>query len=205
MPPHPRGLSAAALRRAACLLLIAAVYGGALACRLVDAPPPANPDEVFTPARAGVGAAARDFLGMRPEAVQPLEFPHDVHIKQGLTCTDYCHEGATKSAVAGLPSIKTCMICHAAIATDRPRIQQLAALEAKGLDLAWQRVYGYTAEAHVRFDHAPHVRAKVDCSTCHGPIAQQTVAQRNVDLNMGFCVNCHTERKASNDCLTCHY
>jgi hypothetical protein len=107
--------------------------------------------------------------------------------------------------VAGLPSIKTCMICHAAIATERPRIQQLAALEAKGQDLAWQRVYGYTREAHIRFDHAPHLRAKVDCSTCHGAIAQQTVAQRNVNLTMGFCVNCHTERRASNDCLTCHY
>jgi len=80
---------------------------------------------------------------MRPVAVRPLEFPHDVHVAQGLTCTDYCHESATKGPVAGLPSIKTCMICHAAIATERPRIQRLAALEAKGLDLAWQRVYGY--------------------------------------------------------------
>jgi hypothetical protein len=71
--------------------------------------------------------------------------------------------------------------------------------------LAWQRVYGYAKEAHVRFDHAPHIRAKVECSTCHGDIAQQTVAQRNVNMTMGFCVNCHTERKASNDCLTCHY
>jgi hypothetical protein len=187
------------------LLLLAGLYTGALACKVVDAPPAADPAEVFTPARSGPVSAARDFLGLLPPAVQPLEFPHDVHVAQGLTCTDYCHESAAKSSVAGLPGIKTCMICHAAIATDRPRIQQLAALEAKGLDLAWQRVYGYTKEAHVRFDHAPHLRAKVDCSTCHGAIAQQTVAQRNVDLTMGFCVNCHAERKASNDCLTCHY
>jgi hypothetical protein len=187
------------------LVLLAGVYASALACKVVDAPPPADPAEVFTPARPNVTAAARDFLGLRPDAVQPFEFPHDVHVAQGLTCTDYCHESATKGPVAGLPSIKTCMICHAAIATDRPRIQQLAALEAKGQDLAWQRVFGYTNEAHVRFDHAPHVRAKVECATCHGPIAQQTVAQRNVALTMGFCVNCHKERQASNDCLTCHF
>jgi hypothetical protein len=31
------------------------------------------------------------------------------------------------------------------------------------------------------------------------------VAQRNVDLNMGFCVTCHREKNVSNDCLTCHY
>jgi hypothetical protein len=172
---------------------------------MVDAPPPADPAEVFTPARADAGTAIGEFFGRRPDPVQPFEFPHNVHAAQKLTCTEYCHEAAAGGPVAGLPSIKTCMICHAAIATDRPRIQQLAALEAKGLDLAWQRVYGYANESHVRFDHAPHVRAKVDCATCHGAIAEQTVAQRNVDLTMGFCVNCHTERKASNDCLTCHY
>lgn len=192
-------------RRHVSFVVLAGLYAGALGCSFVDAPPPPDPAVVFSPDRPNVGAAARDFLGMRPEPVQPLEFPHNIHIQQGLTCTDYCHESATKSPVAGLPSINTCMICHAAIATDKPRIQQLAQLEAKGLDLAWQRVYGYNREAHVRFDHAPHLRAKVECSTCHGAIAEQTVAERNVELSMGFCVNCHTERKASNDCLTCHY
>lgn len=186
-------------------LVVLGGYAGALACTMVEAPPPADPAEVFTPARSGVAAATRDFFGLRPAAVQPFEFPHDVHAAQGLTCTDYCHESATKAAVAGLPGVKTCMICHVAIATDRPRIQELAALEASGRDLAWQRVYGYTNEAHVRFDHAPHVRAKVECATCHGPIAQQTVATRTVDLTMGFCVTCHAERQAPNDCLTCHY
>ena len=186
-------------------LVVAGFYAGALGCSFVDAPPPPDPAVVFSPDRPTVGAAARDFLGMRPDPVQPLEFPHNIHVQKGVTCTEYCHEGATKSPVAGLPGVTTCMICHAAIATDKPRIQQLAQLEAKGQDLAWQRVYGYTNEAHVRFDHAPHLRAKVECSTCHGAIAEQTVAQRNVELSMGFCVNCHTERKASNDCLTCHY
>ena len=55
------------------------------------------------------------------------------------------------------------------------------------------------------FNHAPHIRANVDCATCHGNMAEQTVAERNVDHTMGFCVNCHNERKASNDCLTCHF
>ena len=47
--------------------------------------------------------------------------------------------------------------------------------------------------------------AKVECATCHGNVAAQTVAQRNVDHTMGFCVNCHNERKAPVDCLTCHF
>ena len=160
---------------------------------------------VFTPAHRTTAAAVRDFFGAHPNAEQPIPFPHAVHIAKGLTCTDYCHESASKGPIAGLPSVKTCMICHDAIATDRPIIQQLADYQKRGVDISWQRVYGYTAEAHVRFNHAPHLRANVNCATCHGNVAQQTVAQRVIDLNMGFCVTCHRAKQASNDCLTCHF
>jgi len=84
-------------------------------------------------------------------------------------------------------------------------IQKMTAMAEKGEDFQWRRVYDYPPESHVRFNHEPHIRAKVECSTCHGNIAQQTVAQRNVDLNMGFCVTCHRENKAPTDCLTCHF
>jgi hypothetical protein len=98
------------------------------------------------------------------------------------------------------------MICHDSIATDRPLIMKITNdYYKKGLDIPWQRVYGFVPEVHVRFNHAPHISANVDCATCHGPIASQTVAQRNVNHTMGFCVDCHKERKASNDCLTCHF
>jgi hypothetical protein len=75
----------------------------------------------------------------------------------------------------------------------------------KGSDLAWVRVFDYHPEAHVKFNHAPHIRAKVECTTCHGNIGEGTVAQRNVEMTMGFCVNCHNENKAPVDCLTCHF
>jgi hypothetical protein len=98
------------------------------------------------------------------------------------------------------------MICHDSIATDRPLIMKITNdYYKKGVDLPWQRVYGFVPEVHVRFNHAPHIRANVDCAKCHGDIAHQTVAERNVDHTMGFCVDCHRERKASNDCLTCHF
>jgi hypothetical protein len=160
---------------------------------------------VFTPGAATVGQAVRDFFGVRHEARQPMDFPHDVHVANGLTCTSSCHIGGTRSPVAGLPSVRTCMSCHRKIAADRPPIQQMAAMAKQGRDFEWQRVYGYPAQSHVRFNHAPHIRAKVECATCHGDIARQTVAQRTVDLTMGFCVTCHREHNASNDCLTCHY
>lgn len=189
---------------------------GSLGCRMLDTSPQAGPSGapalpgqstgVFTTARPTLAAALDDFIGRHPnKPEQPVEFPHVVHVRKKIGCTEYCHEAVTSGPVAGLPSVRTCMICHNAIAVDRPRIKQITAMRDRGEDFVWQRVFNYTPQAHVKFNHAPHIRAKVGCSTCHGPIGEGTVAQRNVDLNMGFCVNCHNERKASVDCLTCHF
>jgi hypothetical protein len=186
---------------------------GAASCRLFEPAASPNPSAlpvlpgqstgIYTTARPTFGAALDDFLNRRPMAQQPFDFPHNIHVGKKIAC-DVCHEGVATGPVAGIPGVRACMICHEAIATDRPRIQQIAALSEKGIDLNWQRVYGFAAEDHVRFNHAPHIRAKVECATCHGNVGEQTVAERSVDHTMGFCVNCHNERKASIDCLTCH-
>jgi hypothetical protein len=166
---------------------------------------PGQRNEVFTTARPSLAAALDDWLVRRPDPVQPIEFPHNIHVAKKIGCTEYCHESVTEGPRAGLPSVRTCMICHNAIATDRPRIQQITQMREKGIDLAWQRVFDYPAPSHVKFNHAPHIRAEVECATCHGNIAGQTVAQRNINLTMGTCVNCHKAKQASIDCLTCHY
>jgi len=159
---------------------------------------------VFTPAHRTTGEAARDFFAIRNTAVQPIPFPHKTHLEKKAVCAD-CHESADKGPIAGIPSVKTCMICHSQIATDKPLIKQVTGYSEKGIEIPWQRVYGFTREAHVRFNHAPHIRASVDCATCHGDLAKQTVAERVVNHSMGFCVNCHKQKSASNDCLTCHF
>jgi hypothetical protein len=198
------------------LVVSALILAGSLGCRLFDPTPqsssppaPALPGQstgVFTTARASFGEALEDFIARHPtRPEQPVEFPHNVHVGKKIGCTEYCHEPVTTGPVAGLPSVRTCMICHNAIAVDRPRIRQITAMRDRGEDFVWRRVFDYTPEAHVRFNHAPHIRAKVECTTCHGPIGEGTVAERNVDMDMGFCVNCHNERKAPVDCLTCHF
>ena len=152
------------------------------------APPllPGQNADVFTTAQPSMAAAVNDFFGRRPTPVQPIEFPHNVHVKRKISCTAYCHATVTTGPVAGLPGVRTCMLCHNSIARDRPRIQQITEMRKKGIDLAWQRVFGYPAESHVKFNHAPHIRAKVECATCHGNIAEQTVAQRNVEHDHGL-------------------
>jgi hypothetical protein len=160
--------------------------------------------DIFTPAHPSLRSAIADFLQMRPEPVQPLAFPHNVHMEKGLTC-EICHTAVAQGPQAGIPSVKFCMACHAVIAADRPEVQKAAGYLARGEEIPWQRVYGYSSSAHVRFNHAPHIRAGVECSSCHGDVAQQTVAERAVDLTMGYCLDCHQQRQASLDCLTCHF
>lgn len=159
---------------------------------------------VYTPAYHTAGEAIRSHFGLRSDPEQPFPFSHQIHLEKELVCTD-CHESVERGPRASIPGVNTCMICHSQIATDRPLIKQMADMQAKGLDFQWQRVYDYPREAHVRFDHAPHIRRGVTCSTCHGDQRQQTVARRMVDMDMAFCVNCHKQKQASNDCLTCHF
>ncbi len=161
----------------------------------------------FTTAHASFGDAAEHFLNIKPKPQQPIDFPHKIHQfnEIGILCTE-CHSGVTRGARAGLPSINFCMTCHEFIGDEKDsRIQSLRDHAKRREELAWQRVYGFVEESHVRFNHAAHIRAEVDCATCHGDLTEMTVAQRVVDHTMGFCINCHKQKGASNDCLTCHY
>jgi hypothetical protein len=198
----------------ACLVSALALLTG-VGCQLLErnVPQPATGPllpgqtaDVFTTARPSLAAAVDDFFWRRPSVVeQPFQFPHNIHAGQNIACTEYCHESVTQGPVAGLPSVRTCMSCHRTVATNRPRIRQITEMREQGRDFAWNRVFDYPAPSHVRFNHAPHIRAEVECTTCHGNIGAQQTAQRNVNMTMGFCVNCHQERKASLDCLTCHF
>jgi hypothetical protein len=179
--------------------------------RPVAAQSPASPSVaqtedtgVFTSANSSDFGAVREFFGIRPKPVQPIQFTHKVHIANGLPCV-MCHVGVDQGPDAAIPSVSFCMGCHAAIATDKPEIKKLAAYQARGEEVPWQRVYGFESDAHVKFNHAPHIAAGVDCATCHGDLSKQTVAERSVNHTMGFCITCHQQKKVSIDCVTCHF
>ena len=160
---------------------------------------------VFTPAHPSLADAWRDFFNRRPAPEQPIAYTHKVHlVKVGMHCTD-CHVGADTGPDARIPGVKVCMTCHQVIATDKPEIKKLAAYLQRGEEIPWQRVYGFTALAHLKFNHAPHIRASVDCKVCHGDMTQVTVAARSVDITMGFCIDCHKAKNASIDCTVCHF
>ncbi len=160
---------------------------------------------VFSPAHATFRDALAHFLGWRREPVQPIPFPHRTHFEEAfLECT-YCHDGAARGPVARIPSVVVCMDCHFDVATDREPIQLLTSFYESGQEPPWERVYGWLPEAHVRFNHAPHVRREIECTVCHGDVTQMIVAEPAVDHTMSFCVGCHEQSQASIDCVTCHY
>jgi hypothetical protein len=185
--------------------IVVLAAAGLVAGRVLSQGPETNRSEVFTTAHISVGEAARHFFGIRREPTQPIAFVHQVHMEVAqLSCTD-CHISAPQAARAGIPDIRTCWGCHEETLPDHPEIRKIRGYRDRGEDIPWQRVYGWTDESHVRFNHAPHIRADVECATCHGNVAGMGVAERVVEHTMGFCVDCHNERRVSNDCQTCHY
>jgi hypothetical protein len=158
-----------------------------------------------TTAHPSVVAAAKDFFDVYPTHVkQPIAFTHKVHLKNGMQCTD-CHKGVADGPDAVIPNVQLCMTCHQVIATDKPEIKKVAAYQKKGELVPWRRVYWFYPSAHVKFRHGPHIRAGVQCATCHGDMMQETVAVRKKGLDMKFCVSCHRMHKAPTDCTVCHF
>ena len=134
---------------------------------------------------------------------QPIAFPHPRHVKTlGMNCL-YCHFAANKSPDPGLPAVETCMGCHQAILTTSPEIKKLAGFFYKNQPVPWERIH--KVPEYVRFPHMRHVNAGVTCQDCHGNVQDMTQVYQAKSLNMGWCVNCHVERKARYDCSTCHY
>jgi len=145
---------------------------------------------------------------------QPIEFPHNRHVKDMKINCMYCHTYARRSKVAGIPPTSKCMGCHSVIATDKPRIQTLTEYWEKGESPRWKKVHD--VPDYVHFTHEKHIKRFVFnadfpvedvqqvCGLCHGEIREMTVAEKKKPLNMGFCQRCHQANGGPGDCWKCH-
>ncbi len=161
-------------------------------------------------------------------SLQPINFPHNIHVQQYKMDCQYCHADARRSGFAGLPSVARCMGCHKITAADRPEIKKLAEFFSKKEPIPWTRVY--KVPEFVYFPHKAHIRAEVKCQTCHGPVETMTTVGATTGpslvtdllnlaglrpappvLTMGWCVDCHREqnrtarKQAPTDCVACHH
>ena len=152
-------------------------------------------------ATAGV-VAAQTSNYKAPAPVQPLPFSHKQHISNGLDCKD-CHAMPDAGEHATFPATTKCMACHVAIKKDSPAIQKLADFHKRGEEIPWKRVY--RVPDYVSFSHRVHViNAKATCETCHGPVRERDVMQKEKDISMAACSDCHQTAGASTECNFCH-
>jgi len=160
-----------------------------------------------------VAAAACDQVGWKAQIaqprspVQPIAFMHTIHVGIDSIPCAYCHYSANMSEEAGIPAVGTCMGCHRFVqgTSDafKTEIQKLMEFAADSQPVPWVRVH--SVPSFVQFTHQPHVRAGVTCFECHGDVGAMEQVERVAPLTMGWCVNCHRDRGAPDDCAVCHY
>jgi ABC-type nickel/cobalt efflux system permease component RcnA len=159
-------------------------------------------------------------VGYAPD--QPIAYSHELHAGQLQIDCQYCHSGVTTSKKAGVPSLNTCMNCHALgkVQKSSDEIKKIRTYFDKKKSPEWVRIHNMPD--HVRFSHAPHIKAllkegkpsKEACLPCHGDVAAMKVVSQEKPHNMGWCVNCHRDHRDDKEykshgvdisCSTCHY
>lgn len=136
---------------------------------------------------------------------QPLAFSHATHVTgEELRCKD-CHDAET-AVRAGFPDIKYCHECHSQPEGDHPDEPKVREYYEAKKQIPWIQVN--RNEGHVYFSHRVHVTlAEMECEDCHGDVASLTepLPRPVPELHsMEACMECHEERGASQECITCH-
>jgi hypothetical protein len=143
--------------------------------------------------------------------VQPVPFAHTLHVNALKIDCRYCHAGAERGPMAGLPPTRACVPCHDPGLVSSAPFTPVRNSLATGRAIPWRRIT--SVPDFVFFNHAAHVRNGVECGTCHGPVNQMKEVYQVVPLTMNWCVECH--RRATEaagrphgasltSCTTCH-
>ena len=126
-------------------------------------------------------------VGYQP--VQPVPFPHDVHVKQvGMDCR-YCHSFVEVAAHSNVPTTQVCMNCHQQIQKDSPKLQAVRDSWQTGKPIEWVQVH--KTPDYVYFNHSAHVNRGVSCVSCHGKVNEMPVVYHSQSLSMAWCLDCH--------------
>jgi len=137
--------------------------------------------------------------GYKP--TQPIAYSHKLHAgKYNIQCS-YCHTGVERWKSATIPATNICMNCHNkenGIKTESPEIQKIYAARESGQPIQWVRIHNM--QDFVYFNHYQHYKvAGIKCQHCHGAIQKMVVVQQAAPMTMGWCINCHRERKVKMD------
>ncbi|TAL80974.1 MAG: hypothetical protein EPN88_00785 [Bacteroidetes bacterium] len=131
---------------------------------------------------------------------QPVKFSHAIHAGQNGTDCIYCHSSAQFSKSAGFPPENVCMNCHLIVRNGTRsgefEIAKIISAYENKKPIEWIKVHNLPD--HVFFSHAQHVSAGgVSCQECHGKVQEMNVLVQVNDLSMGWCLDCHRNRKVN--------
>ncbi|MBW2367730.1 MAG: cytochrome c3 family protein [Deltaproteobacteria bacterium] len=133
---------------------------------------------------------------------QPIAFSHRVHAGVKAINCRFCHPYVERSIHPGIAPVEKCLYCHQYIIANHPEIQKEHRYFNTGTPTPWRKV-NYLPE-HVLFNHQRHIKKEIACEQCHGAVETMDRLPAN-RFQMGFCVECHREKKANIDCwLACH-
>jgi len=147
---------------------------------------------VFTIVYFGVRNDVAD-VGYRPK--QPVPFSHKLHTGELQISCQYCHAGVEASGHSPVPTTQTCMNCHTAVKAESPKLALVRESFEKGQGIEWARIH--KVPDYVHFNHSRHIRAQIDCKSCHGPIEEMGVVSQVKPLTMGWCLDCHRNPSAN--------
>ena len=134
--------------------------------------------------------------------LQPISFSHRLHAGDKNIDCRFCHSYVDRSIHPGLPPVEKCLFCHNYIIANFPEIRKEHDYFNTNTPTPWRKVF-YVPE-HVVFKHEPHIKRDIQCESCHGDV-RATDRLKFVEFQMGFCVECHRQKKAKLSCwLACH-
>ncbi len=127
--------------------------------------------------------------GFSPE--QPIAFSHKKHSGEfGMKCL-FCHYSAETSSFSNIPTTKSCIVCHIALKNESELMKPVNFSFDSNASIKYNRVYILPDYTH--FDHSSHIKAQIDCSSCHGSVETMDSIKQVSVISMSWCLNCHRE------------
>ncbi|MBI4870586.1 MAG: cytochrome c3 family protein [Candidatus Riflebacteria bacterium] len=151
-------------------------------------------------------SAAASSTGTSPATTAPAPVPHfdhKAHGERGVEACSDCHD-LPKEGRAMLPTMENCSSCHEVDpAKEGPACGQCHSRSAGKLEpWRWSLAVGTPG---VSFQHQVHLEAKIDCSACHGKMAENARVTTAVRPKMELCLDCHRKQdRAAVRCSVCH-
>lgn len=189
-------------------------------------------DELQTPLSRSVGPVILFFLvglaaslvvgwGIFPKLLysqkkQPINFNHALHVDLVSEGCEGCHFFREDGSFSGVPKLEQCIGCHEEPQGESEEEKKfITEYVEKGIEVPWL-VYSRQPDC-VFFPHVAHVQmAKMECSTCHGPIGESREARiyeenritgysRDIwGKNIAGLKSNTWDRMKMSDCAQCH-